>query len=175
MEHRLHLYMGEGKGKTTAAMGLALGALRPGQRVLVAQFLKDGSSGELRALEQLSGAKVWQGPPVEKLIFCMTAEEKAAARAMQTEQACRLADEAARTVPQLTVLDELALAVTLDMVDEAAARRLIAAALAVGEVAVTGRYAPAWLREAADYVSVMVAEKHPFDTEGLPAREGVEW
>ena len=50
----LHLYYGDGKGKTTAAMGLALRALGSGKRVVIVQFLKGGQSGEIPLLEQLA-------------------------------------------------------------------------------------------------------------------------
>ena len=56
----LHLYYGDGKGKTTAAMGLALRALGSGKRVVIVQFLKGGQSGEIPLLEQL-GATVYRG------------------------------------------------------------------------------------------------------------------
>ena len=49
----LHLYWGDGKGKTTAAMGLALRALGHGRRVVILQFLKDGSSGEIEMLREI--------------------------------------------------------------------------------------------------------------------------
>ena len=55
----LHLYYGDGKGKTTAAMGLALRALGSGKRVVIVQFLKGGQSGEIPLLEQL-GAVVYR-------------------------------------------------------------------------------------------------------------------
>lgn len=175
MEHKLHLYTGEGKGKTTAAMGLALRALGHGERVLIAQFLKDGRSGELLALRQFPTVNLWKAVPMKKFLFRMSEEERAAARQEQTAQALALAATIAEQKPSLIVLDELALALARDMLEECAGWALLDAALASGETAVTGRSAPGWLREKADYVSVILAEKHPYATEGLPARKGVEW
>lgn len=175
MENRLHVYTGDGKGKTTAAMGLALRSLGHGRRALIAQFLKDGSSGELRALERLDGATVFSSQPLNGFVFQMTAEERAHAARAQTEQALRLAEAIRREKPSLAVLDELGEAVWLEMVTPDAAQALIDAALECAETVVTGRDAPEWLLARADYVSRISAEKHPFRTEGLPAREGVEW
>ena len=78
----LHLYWGDGKGKTTAAMGLALRALGSGKRVVIVQFLKGGKSGEIPLLEQL-GAKVYRGKAGQKFVFQMNDAEKAATRALQ--------------------------------------------------------------------------------------------
>ena len=78
-----HVYWGDGKGKTTAAMGLALRALGSGLRVTVVQFLKDGQSGELAPLRRL-GAKVCSGTPGMKFVYQMTAKEKASACAEHT-------------------------------------------------------------------------------------------
>ena len=75
----LHLYWGDGKGKTTAAMGLALRALGSGKRVVIVQFLKGGNSGEIPLLAQL-GAEIYRGKAGQKFVFQMTPEEKAATR-----------------------------------------------------------------------------------------------
>ena len=75
----------------------------------------------------------------------------------------------------LTVLDELNVALACGMVTRENAERLIDAALAFGDVVSTGRNAPEWLREKGDYVSEIVARKHPFQTEKLAAREGIEY
>ena len=80
----LHLYWGDGKGKTTAAMGLALRALGSGKCVVIVQFLKGGKSGEIPLLEQL-GAKVYRGKAGQKFVFQMNDAEKAATRALQNE------------------------------------------------------------------------------------------
>ena len=78
----LHLYYGDGKGKTTAAMGLALRALGSGKKVVIVQFLKGGKSGEIPLLEQL-GATVYRGKAGQKFVFQMNDAEKAATRALQ--------------------------------------------------------------------------------------------
>ena len=66
----LHLYWGDGKGKTTAAMGLALRALGSGKRVVIVQFLKGGESGDIPVLGQL-GAKIFGGKGGQMLVFQM--------------------------------------------------------------------------------------------------------
>ena len=71
----LHLYWGDGKGKTTAAMGLALRALGSGKRVVIVQILKGGQSGEIPLLAQL-GAKIFRGKGGQKFVFQMNEAEK---------------------------------------------------------------------------------------------------
>lgn len=175
MKNRLHVYTGEGKGKTTAAMGLALRSLGHGNAVLIAQFMKDGRSGELEALKRFENARVLLAPPLKGFTFQMTPAQLADARAEQTAFAARLIRDIDALRPQTVILDELCVALSLDMLEEKTARSLVDRALAAGETAVTGRDAPAWLLERADYVSRVVSVKHPFDTEGLPGRPGVEW
>ena len=67
----LHLYWGDGKGKTTAAMGLALRALGSGKRVVIVQFLKGGNSGEIPLLAQL-GAEIYRGKAGQKFVFLVS-------------------------------------------------------------------------------------------------------
>ena len=108
----VHLYYGDGKGKTTAAMGLALRALGSGKRVVIVQFLKGGKSGEIPLLEQL-GARVYRGKAGQKFVFQMNDAEKAATRALQNENL-----RAAMAQPaDLLLLDEAGSAWELDMVD----------------------------------------------------------
>ena len=100
----LHLYWGDGKGKTTAAMGLALRALGSGKRVVIVQFLKGGQSGEIPLLAQL-GAKIFRGKGGQKFVFQMNEAEKAAARAVQNENLTATVEgEILATTPDLICL-----------------------------------------------------------------------
>ncbi len=165
----VHLYWGEGKGKTTAAMGLALRSLGAGRKVVVVQFLKGGPSGEIPLLEQL-GARVFRGKAGQKFTFQMTEAERAETKALQTEHLRRaLALEA-----DLLVLDEACAAWQKDLADRELLKQAVLEKPEVQEVVLTGREPPDWLWEAADYITEMKCHRHPFE-QGIPAREGVEF
>lgn len=165
----VHLYCGDGKGKTTAAMGLALRALGQGMRVVVVQFLKNGTSGELEPLKKL-GAAVYSGQPGAKFTFQMNAEEKAQAT---NENNARLA-EALQQPCDLLILDEICAARNSGMVDEALAKQAVLERPQHREVVLTGRNPEAWMVEAADYITEMQPRRHPYE-QGIPARKGIEF
>ena len=174
-QNKLHVYTGNGKGKTTAAMGLALRGVGHGRNVLVAQFMKKGNSGELTAFRAFENVRVMVAPPIKGFTFRMTDEEKQATFRDQTSFAEQIRAAVGEFHPQTVVLDELGMALAAHMVDEGVARALIDASLACAETVVTGHDVPAWLTERADYLSRITAEKHPYVSEKLPARKGVEW
>ena len=164
----LHLHWGDGKGKTTAAMGLALRALGHGRRVVVLQFLKDGTSGEI-ALLRRCGAEV-HACPNAKFTWLMTEAERTEARQHNTA-----ALRAALDTPfDLLVLDEAGAACRHQLVDEALLRQAAAMAKQGREVVLTGRDPAPWMQEAADYSTELRAVRHPY-TQGTPAREGIEY
>ena len=165
----VHLYCGDGKGKTTAAMGLALRALGQGMQVVVVQFLKNGTSGELEPLKKL-GAAVYSGQPGAKFTFQMNAEEKAQAT---KENNARLA-EALQQPCDLLILDEICAARNSGMVDEALAKQAVLERPQHREVVLTGRNPEAWMVEAADYITEMQPHRHPYE-QGIPARKGIEF
>lgn len=165
----VHLYYGEGKGKTTAAMGLALRALGQGMRVVVVQFLKNGMSGELEPLRQL-GATVYSGQPGIKFTSQMTAEERAQTA---SENNARLR-EALQCPCDLLILDEICAAREKDMLGETLARQAVLMRPEGREVVLTGRRPEAWMLEAADYITQMRAERHPY-AQGIAARKGIEF
>lgn len=169
MNGLLHLYWGDGKGKTTAAMGLALRALGSGKRVVIVQFLKGGSSGEIPLLEQL-GAKIYRGKAGQKFVFQMNDEEKAATRALQNENLKKALAEPA----DLLVLDEAGSAWELDMVDKELLKAVVLERPAEQECVLTAHGAPDWMLEAADYSTEMKCHRHPYQ-KGIAAREGIEY
>lgn len=164
----LHLYWGDGKGKTTAAMGLALRALGHGRRVVIVQFLKDGTSGEIAPL-RAAGAAVYACPNA-KFTWLMDEADKAAAR----EASARALGQALAEPFDLLVLDEACAALKSGILDEALLRRAVAFAKNGREVVLTGRDPAPWLQDAADYSTEMRAHRHPY-ADGVAAREGVEY
>lgn len=164
----LHLYWGNGKGKTTAAMGLALRALGHGRRVVIVQFLKDGTSGEIAPL-RAAGAAVYACPNA-KFTWLMDEADKAEAR----EASARALGQALAEPFDLLVLDEACAALKSGILNEALLRRAVAFAKNGREVVLTGRDPAPWLQEAADYSTEMRAHRHPY-ADGVAAREGVEY
>ena len=164
----IHIYHGDGKGKTTAALGLALRAAGHGMPVTVAQFLKSAPTGEVAPLRQL-GITVLRDETPCGFVFQLKQAERAA---LAGRQRALLSQAAARAVPGgVLVLDEVLDALRLGLVEEGAVRALLPPA---GELILTGRQPPAFLLDAADYITQMRKERHPFDR-GLGAREGVEY
>lgn len=169
----IHLYWGNGKGKTTAAMGLALRAIGNGRRVVIVQFLKGADTGEVPVLRRL-GAEIYRGKAGQKFVFQMNEAEKAAARALQNENLQAALAACAANPADLLILDEACAAWQLDMVDKDLLRRAVEEKPAAQELVLTGREPADWMRDAADYITEMHCCRHPYE-KGIPARKGVEF
>lgn len=165
----VHLYCGDGKGKTTAAMGLALRALGHGEKVVIVQFLKGSETGELAGLRQL-GAVILRGKSGQKFVFQMNEAEKAETRRLQTENL----REALAMPCDLLILDEACTACRLGLVEEELLQQAVLQKPAEREVVLTGRGPAPWMQEAADYCTEMQCRRHPYE-KGIAAREGVEY
>lgn len=168
----VHLYCGEGKGKTTAAMGLALRMAGRGKRVVVAQFLKGEDSGERRALALLPQVTLLPLPERVKFSFQLTPEEREAERARYLALAERARTLGARPDCGLLVLDEACAAVNTGLLP--LEEVLSCLDRAAGEVVLTGRDPHPALVGRADYITEMGKLRHPFDL-GTAARPGVEY
>jgi len=172
--HLLHIYTGNGKGKTTAAMGQALRVLGHNKKVVIAQLMKDGTTGELKSLGSLPGAVIYDGFIMKGFLRTRTEAERQLLRDRHREALEKLIELLEKERPALTVLDELNVALAMGLVSPEDARRLIDVALRTGDCIATGRHAGESLIAQAAYVTRMEAVKHPFD-EGQPAREGIEY
>ena len=172
MSGLIHIYCGDGKGKTTAAMGLAIRAAGSGRRVLILQFLKDGRSSEFVSIAHVPHIEVV--PQTKRFGFTWTLSEEEKAQARDYNSAL-LEDAFARAGDfDLLVLDEAVGACASGMIGEVRLLALLEARPAELEVVLTGRGPSQALLDAAGYVTEMVKRKHPFD-QGTPAREGIEF
>lgn len=172
----IHIYTGEGKGKTTAGLGLCLRAAGSGMKVLIARFLKTNESAELKALEKFDNvdlvankksfgfSKTWKNDPERK----MQAEEY---YSMMLDEALTRAVEGGY---DLLLLDEIIASVRLEVVDKDKLLDFLKNKPEKLEVIMTGRNPIPELLELADYVSEIKKIKHPFD-KGIMAREGIEY
>lgn len=166
----VHLYTGNGKGKTTAAAGLALRALGYSWRVLFCQFLKATPSGETAGLEQL-GAELLRASCIPKFSWTLTEEE----RKLQTDShtAC-LSEVVSRQADyDLIVLDEVVDAVNCGFLPLGNLVTMIESRPPWQELVLTGRSPAEPLVKLADYHTDFVCLKHPYER-GIAAREGIE-
>ena len=170
----LHVYYGDGKGKTTAAIGLAVRALGCGQTVCLVQFLKGRGTGEVDFLEKTPGITILRGKTAACFTFQMNEAQKAECAVRQAEIFAEGMAMARQGRCDLLILDEVLDAARLGFLPEDSLRKLTGEAAPAAEVVVTGRGPAPWLLEAADYVTHMVKEKHPYDR-GIAARRGVEY
>lgn len=165
----IHLYYGDGKGKTTAAMGLALRAIYAGKKVVILQFLKGRASGEISLLEQL-GAKIYRGKYSSVFVSQMNDAEKAETRELHMRNLQAAAEENA----DVLILDEICAVWQLDMAERTRLQEIVLQKPIGQELIMTGRKPAAWMIAAADYCTEMKCHKHPFQ-KGIAAREGVEF
>lgn len=168
-----HIYCGEGKGKTTAALGLALRAAGRGFHVVILQFLKGMVTGELASLAMIPNIKVFRGKELPTFTFKMTAEQKLEAAAQHTQALKEVIAYCSRHQVDLLILDEAIGAYEKNLLDQELLIDFIDHKPPNLELVLTGRYPPAELLERAEYISRITKEKHPFD-QGIKARIGVE-
>lgn len=169
----VHIYYGDGKGKTTAAFGLAFRCAGRGERVVLAQFLKGGGSGEVAAAARFPEITLIQGQGPKKFTFQMDDAEKA-----ETAAACLALFRSAVRVAEgerarLLVLDEVIDACGGFLPLEEVTAFLDGRPEGL-EVVLTGHSLPRSLADRADYISRVAKEKHPYDR-GIMARAGIEF
>ena len=167
------VFTGQGKGKTTAGLGLVLRSLGHGERVAIVQFIKGGwEPGEARALKAFGDQVSWHA-----LGEGFTWETQDRERDQQlVEQAWQTALGYLRDgAVKLVLLDELNVALKLGYIDAETVIAGLNERPELTHVAVTGRGAPAALVERADLVTEMTLVHHPFREQGVKAQAGIEY
>ena len=168
----IHIYCGNGKGKTTAATGLAVRAAGFGKKVVFCQFFKNGSSNEIKSLEKLDNITLLHCKKSHKLFSKMNEKEKEEAK----KDYKILFDEAISKSAEadLIVLDEAVSSCNYGMIDEEKLIDFLINKPKNLEVVLTGRNPSEKLLSYADYVTEMKKIKHPYD-KGTAARKGIEF
>jgi len=176
----VHVITGDGKGKTSAGMGMVLRALGRGFSVFVMQFMKDGSSGEMNALRELSTTVAGE----ISLNFCGlpgflrkgAVDPESVRQAGDGLKTVRKAMEAAGASGRkwLFLLDECNVAMDFDLLESSDILALMDSLPGNVELVLTGRKAPVEIMKKADYVSEILPLKHPYD-KGMAQREGIEY
>lgn len=168
----IHLYCGDGKGKTTAACGLAVRAAGSGMQVLFAQFFKSGDSSEINVLESVKGVATCH-PSLHYGRFKTLHEQQKAELCNHYNEL--LLDIIARVkLYDLIVLDESVSAYNYGMLINEVFIKFLEQEGSQREIVLTGRNPLPELVELADYVTEMKKVKHPFDN-GIMARKGIEY
>lgn len=174
MSGLIHIYTGDGKGKTTAAVGLGFRAWGRGMKVLMVQFLKGVESGELIASKKLgSGFTINPGDNLKKFTWEMNEAEFQEAAMVQKKQLEYTRTECESNQWNIIILDEIMAAIELDMISVEEVLELMENKPEELELVLTGRNAPEILIEKADYVSVIHGLKHPFN-KNINSRIGIE-
>jgi len=174
----VQIYTGHGKGKTTAAFGLALRAAGRGNKVLIYQFLKPPA---LEIGERLALQRETLGIRVEALdvawdMSASAPDENTVAemRTAISEVLARIAEMAQNRLYDVLILDEIVFCLSRGLAKLQDVENLINRRYPAVEIVLTGRGATPELMELADLVTEMKNIKHPFDA-GEPARSGIEY
>ncbi len=167
----IQLYTGNGKGKTTAALGAALRALGHGRRVAMIQFMKGRLYGELAAAAKLDGFTIEQHGRDE---FVDAKNPDPIDRKLAAEGWRRAGELVRDTALDMLILDEINIAVAYGLVDLGEALSFMRAKPERLELILTGRYAPQEMMDLADTVTEMREIRHHY-SRGVPARKGVEY
>ena len=169
----IHIYTGDGKGKTTCCVGLTIRCAGNGGHVLFTQFLKDNKSSELKVLKDIPGVHLLLCDKALGFTFKMNDEQKAEVRKVCNAHFDRVTKAAMEENVDLLVMDEMMATYNGGYVDKEKVIDFLKNKLESMEVVMTGRNAPEELIGLADYVSRIEKVKHPYD-EGIHARRGIE-
>ncbi len=169
----IHTYIGDGKGKTTAATGLAVRYAGCGKRVEIVQFLKDGTSSECELLKNIFINVTSFMKPDSKFFWEMNQEEKENLK-KEMQKAFSYAEYLADNNTDMIVLDEICGAVENGHIERLQFIEFLKNYGKEKEIVITGRTVCDDVIELSDYVSEIRKIKHPYD-QGINAKKGIEY
>ena len=170
----IHVYYGDGKGKTTAAVGLAVRAAGQNLAVLFAQFLKSDSSGEVESLRSIDRIELLHATKQFGFVRDMTDEQKQETKKEINHMYDCIVFWLNQHPYGVVVLDEILHAHNYGFLSTEQCHTLLEQYASTAELVITGRNPdPMWLQKA-DYITEFKKHKHPYD-QGIAARKGIEF
>lgn len=173
MSGLLHIYCGDGKGKTTAALGLSIRAAGSGMKVLFLQFLKGNDSSEVKMLNNMSNITYLPCEKTFGFTWNMTEEEKKEVVQVYNNHLILAINKVTNEHYDLVVFDEIISAYNNKFINQDLFVNFLEHKPEALEVVLTGRDPDQRLLQLADYVSCIEKVKHPFD-QGIASRVGIE-
>ena len=198
----IQLYTGDGKGKTTAAVGQAVRAVGSGYRVMFCQFMKGGETGELEVLKELSQVEIYRCEREFPFFNAMTDRDKEEITEIHNaiirniirrfdglNNTGNISVNGSGVVGLMVVLDEITYPLNWGLIDVSLFKDLVGKMKALYngrsgdsgeeslsriELVLTGREPDRFILENADYITEMKKLRHPFDC-GIQARKGIEY
>ena len=170
----IHLYCGDGKGKTTAAVGLTVRAVGRGQKVVFAQFMKGSETGETNVLCKLQNVIMIRNQKDFGFYQQMADAEKQEITQMHNDTLSQIEEFIKSGQCNVLILDEITYPYAWDLIDKQKVEKLFANKPETLEIVLTGRNPAPYFMEYADYISEIHAVRHPYEN-GVFAREGIEY
>ncbi len=170
----IHIYCGNGKGKTTAALGLAIRAAGAGQKVHIVQLLKGSETSELESLKHLTNITVTRLPRKFGFTFSMNQQDKQEITACHNNLLISAYEQMKSHELDMLIIDEFFAAYEKKIISKEIAEKLVFEKEKDCELVLTGRNPTEKFLAAADYISQINAVKHPYE-KGISARKGIEF
>lgn len=170
----IHIYCGDGKGKTTAALGLALRAAGSGMRVHIVQLLKGSETSELKTLALIPNITIRRCDKNYGFTFNMSEVDKMKLTACHNKLLLQAEELMHGGDADMLIIDEFNATYEYGLLDRELADRIVLQKADSTELVLTGRNPDKKFIDAADYVSEIASVKHPY-RRGITARKGIEF
>lgn len=170
----IHLYHGDGKGKTTAVIGLAIRAAGAGRKVAFVQFMKGNDSSERNILESIERVTVLRSHKDFGFYKQMSEQDKAELREIHDNLLKQVITGASTGKFDVVIMDEVTYAYEWNLLNRQQLEEWMEKKPDGLEIAMTGRNPAPFMLEKADYISNIMCQRHPYE-KGIAARKGIEF